>query len=1034
MDSNQPVQRPNVFLPRRSNQPSQNEVNQGNTSDAPTIDTHHFSRATTLNPPTTNSNIPNVQSRGHPSPPPRLSQVTHNPPIPTRNKLISTPPPTFQQNVAETTANIQTNSVTSSHLQTNFVPSDDLQGKSVTSASMRPPEEFGKDLSLESLTSDTSSSILGDILGKNYVDSELERHVFTYAPFMPTRITQSSVPRPQPLSYNRESEILYETDKNYGLIPTFGNHRILDTGSASPIYVTPTFTQLPVFGSTLSDLRLPFGVLVQPFAQNQDQKVPELDFLAFMEKRSNVKRDLIRCRNCLAYYNSYMHTRSRTKTRVCNLCYTAFEITDEQLEALYRINSQYREESPLKKGSLDFVAPSHYYNKEPDPGGISNLINRATNIGVFKTQQPRQESFIYDTYSVSPIPIEGASELDSYTSSLYQQPYNSDENESPSFKVSDGPDEATSSQNDQKTENKFPTYAFLIESTSQANKLNEEFDLCIFVFDSAFYMFPMGSGSEFSVNVVAEVEENFKPCTISDVCVRVTKDTRDWVKEYLEKILGIQTLRIAPNSCANFALNCVLRAMSSDNCYGTLSIYYVTQPDIGLGTDPQTFPKSNFTLTDLQRYFYDSLLRMCYSAGICVDVYLCPPETRIPGDIALQYISQQTGGNCAYMPRFSHIFDYPKIYADVVRLFTVPAAYKCEFKLRCSKHIKVTELLCGFNNSRAVSNLSTMVVPRIGPDLSIGFMLSLNHMVDNKTSLYIQCACLYTNTKGVHMVRVHTHCIRVIASINEIFKNANPEAIMNLMSRKLAHGYIKSGKYNRDEHIRTLVESLTSYRQICAPSTPKNQLILPDNLKFIPAYLNSFLKYDVKVEFGVEFAFEFVMKLLRILSASPQMTFFMYTRTYCLHRSINEKGDAVPEQGFKFTLSGVPSSGSFIYSDGIYLMDDGYRLLLFVGPHVKQILLKELFGPDYQFPHGNVNSTELIDTNTSANLLGLVEHVRSQHKGCPYAPLKIIPYTSKNSKIIKTLLLEDELGEEPNYITFLVSLHKSILDSVDRLY
>uniref|UniRef100_A0A3B0MFT0 Protein transport protein sec24-like, putative n=1 Tax=Theileria annulata TaxID=5874 RepID=A0A3B0MFT0_THEAN len=1050
MDSKKPIQSPNVLLPMRNKQSSQNEGNQGNTSDAPPIDTHHFSTATSLNPNYTNSNIPNVQSYGHPSPPPRLSEVTHNPPQPARSKLLNIQPTTFQQTVTETSDNFQSNALTSNFM-TDQMTKSNLQTNSVTPG-LRRREEYDSEFSFENMASDTSSSILGDILGKNYVDTELERHLFTYTPFTPTRISQSSVPRPQPLSYNRESEMLYETGKNFGLIPTFGNHRIMDTGSASPIYVTPTFTNLPIFGSTLSDMRLPFGVLVQPFAQNLDEDVPELNFLAFMEKRSSVKRDLIRCKNCHAYYNSFMHTNSRTKTRVCNLCYTAFEITDEQMEALYRISSQYRDESPLKKGTVDFIAPTHYYNKEPDPGPISNLINKASNIGVFKTQQTRQESFIYDTYSVSPIPVESAPQPDAYGSGL-QNSYNLNDNESPNYRVTNTPEETTPSQKEQKTIPKVPTYAFIIETTSQANKLNlresvirsvmngidlitdEEFDLCVFIFDSAFYMFQMGAGSEFSVNVVSEVDENFKPCTISDVCVRVTRETVSWVKkEYLERILGVQTLRIAPNSCGNFALNCVLRVMSSDNRYGTLSIFYMTQPDIGLGTDPQTFPNSNFTLTDIQRYFYDSLLRMCYSAGICVDVYLCPPETRIPGDIALQYISQQTGGNCTYMPRFSSEFDYSNIYANIVRLFTVPAAYKCELKLRCSKHIKVTELLCGFNNSRAVSNLSTMIVPRIGPDLSIGFILSLNHMVDNRTSLYIQCACLYTNTRGVQMVRVHTHCIKVISSVNEVFKNANPEAIMNLMSRKLAHGYIKSGKYNREEHIKTLVEALTSYRQICAPSTPKNQLILPDNLKFIPAHLNSFLKYNVKADIGIECAFEFVIKLLRTLNASPQMTFFTYTRTYCLHRSINERGDVVPEGGFKFSLSAVPSSGSFIYSDGIYLMDDGYRLLLFVGPHVKEKVLKELFGPDYERPHGNVNSTQLIDTNTATNLMGLVEHVRSQHKGCPYAPLKIIPYTAKNSKIIKTLLLEDELGEEPSYITFLVSIHKSILESVDRLY
>nr|PVC52381.1 protein transport protein sec24-like [Theileria orientalis] len=903
-----------------------------------------------------------------------------------------------------------------------------------------PVDEFlpSKNESSEQFTGDKAVS---DVFNRNYVDAELRRHIFAYGPYSPTRISRTGIPRPHSFVQNPETEILYETTKNHGLIPTFGNHKIVDTGSASPIYMTPTFTYLPVFGGSLSDMRLPFGVLVQPFAENVDDTVPQLDFLSFMEKRSKARRDLIRCKNCQAYYNPYMHVRSRNSMRVCNFCYATFQLTDEQMEAIDRINAHHTENTPLKKGSVDYVAPSHYYTRVKEPGAISSLLTRAGSIPMFKTQA-KQEEYIYDTYSVAPVPADMSGNYNTFAATSQE---NGGEQS-----VNGGATEGQPIHEFQYTEDteiKYPVYTFMIETTSQASRIGlresvltslinalsalkeEVFDLCVLFFDSAVYSFTVANG-RFAVNVVSEVEDNFTPCTASEIFLRVTPENHEEVKEYLEKLLTVQTLRTSPNCCANFALNCALRVMSSEDCYGTISIFHATQPDIGLGSDPQMFAKSTFTMSELQISFYSSLLQVCYATGICVDVYLCPPETRIPGDIQLMHIAQQTGGNCVYLPRFEHKFDYFKVYHEIVRLLKVPCGYKCELKLRCSKHIKITELLCSFNNARAVKDYSTVTVPRIGPNLSIGFMLSLNDMVDNKTGLYMQVACLYTNTKGVPMVRVHTNSTRVISSMNEIFRNTNQDAIINLIARKLAYNYIRNGKYNRDQYISMVVEALTAYRHICASTTPKNQLILPDNLKLLPAYLNAVLKYDIKGEYG----FDFVMKLLGILNSSVKITHFIYARTYSIHRSIYEKHTTPPEGGFKFHFTTVPSATENVYSDGIYLIDDGYKLLVFVGPHVKSTVLYELFGHDYQFPHMYVNSTELKDTPTSRNMMELVEQVRSQHKGCPYLPLKIITYTAKNSKYIKTLMLEDELGEEPRYSEFLVTIHRQILQSREKLF
>ncbi|AFZ80218.1 Sec23/Sec24 domain containing protein [Theileria equi strain WA] len=896
-------------------------------------------------------------------------------------------------------------------------------------------QSMDNDVTLDSIASDSGILSTKEQPKAVYVNQDLQKHIFTYGPYVPSKIESSQVPRPSNMLRNTTSEVIYETGKTSGLIPTFGNHRIIDTGSASPIYITPTLAELPLYGESLSNIKLPFGVVVQPFAENVDENVPMIDFIAEMGGK-DTRCDLIRCTKCQAYHNPAMEDNSRHNVRICNFCYSSFNLTTAQADTLEKIRLMYRDTlSPLTKGSIDYIAPKHYYTNvtvdtpiESLTSNISNLLGKAgsiTNIRLPSLTKQTDEPTVFEDYA----------DLEKSRNTAFQVHTIGNNSATKSTQDTMINSLSLSPKIDYKA---VPSYIFVVETTVASNTIGLKESVlsaiknalsncgnfvrfCVITYDCVVHLYPI-VGGELAMYYVAEVDESFTPCTPGDLFLEVDGDLTQ-VSSYLDQILSVSILKIGSQTCSNFALNVAVRLLGDSKSCGTVTMFYCSIPDVGIGISRNSKITNDFNLTDSQKIYYDSLIQTCYESGISVDLYICPVDSRIPGDIALQYITQQTAGKCHYMSYFNGKNDYLKIYNDILRLFTLQCGYNCELKLRASKAIAINEVICPFSNSRAIINNSTVKVPKLGPDTALAFTLSLDDLIDNRHALYLQCACMYNSSlNGQKMIRVHTSTVRVTTSINQIFKNTNCDAVMNIYMRKLSRAFIKTGKFPKKDFMNSVVHSLTSYRHLCAPSTPSNQLILPDNLKLLPITLNALFKHETTDENEPEY----IQKLLRALLAPVKETAFMCPRVFCLYRTVNDDSNGIPASGWKFNANIVPASSSNIYSDGMYIMDDGHKLLLYFGPHVKWELLQQLFGQNLVLDDKSANSLALVESETTTNFLECVDQIRAVHSGCQYIPLKILPYTSKIGKMIKLLLLEDERGEEPSYINFLVRLHKLI--------
>lgn len=151
--------------------------------------------------------------------------------------------------------------------------------------------------------------------------------------------------------------------------PTFEHHIpppasvsfvAFDQGNASPKFTRLSMNNIPSNSDALHSTGLPLGLLLQPLAPLQagELEIPVLDFGEIGPPR---------CHRCRAYINPFMVFRSGGNKFVCNMCNYANDCPLEYFCATTpqgaRVDRESRAE--LMRGTVEFLVPKEYWNKEP---------------------------------------------------------------------------------------------------------------------------------------------------------------------------------------------------------------------------------------------------------------------------------------------------------------------------------------------------------------------------------------------------------------------------------------------------------------------------------------------------------------------------------------------------------------------------------------------------------------------------------------------------------------------------------------------
>ena len=302
---------------------------------------------------------------------------------------------------------------------------------------------------------------------------------------------------------------------------------------------------------------------------------------------------------------------------------------------------------------------------------------------------------------------------------------------------------------------------------------------------------------------------------------------------------------------------------------------------------------------------------------------------------------------------------------------------------------------------------------------------------------YFQFACLHTNFDGQQRIRVVTLAVPLTTSLNVIYRHADVDTLLVYHIRETLNVYINQPDAQwKDQLFSELVNLLLSYRVHCAASSASGQLILPDALKLLPLYVSAILKHPSFRERSDIYRDEKDLYIFRLAHIPLHILLnWIYPRLYVLHRSFTSiNGEDLKTFG---TYTGIdeqvhsaptlPLSGVNVSTDGIYLLDNGFAFLLYIGEHVNPCVLKTVFTKSDVGELSGIVDEEHFQGELGERIKRFIRYIKkNKSQTFPYQPLSFIRAKSTQEYVLLQHLVEDRQGSEPPYLDFLCQVHREI--------
>ncbi|XP_031416432.1 protein transport protein Sec24C isoform X2 [Clupea harengus] len=463
-----------------------------------------------------------------------------------------------------------------------------------------------------------------------------------------------------------------------------------------------------------------------------------------------------------------------------------------------------------------------------------------------------------------------------------------------------------------------------------------------------------------------------------------------------------------------------LEALKAADCAGKLFVFHTSLPIAEapgklknredkkqVGTDKEK------ALFQPQVSFYSNLAKECVAQGCCVDLFLFPNQYV---DVAtLGVVPTSTGGSIYKYTYFQAQSDQERFLHDLRRDVQKPMGFDAVMRVRTSTGIRATD----FFGSFYMSNTTDVELAGLDCDKTITVEFRHDDKLSEDTGALMQCAVLYTSCCGQRRLRVHNMAVNCCAQLADLYRNCETDTIINFFAKYAYRSMLNSPTKNvRDILVNQCAQILACYRKNCASPSSAGQLILPECMKLLPVYLNCVLKSDV-LHPAADTSLDdraYLRQLLSCMDASESHVFF-YPRLLPLHK-MDTESDALP--------LAIRNSEERLSKGGLYLLETGLNLFLWVGASAQQELLQNVFGTT-AFGQIDPNMTCLpeLDNPFSKKLRDIISAFRDQRSR--YMKLMVVKQDDKLELIFKHFLVEDKNNSGgASYVDFLCHMHKEI--------
>uniref|UniRef100_A0A672KVF5 SEC24 homolog C, COPII coat complex component n=1 Tax=Sinocyclocheilus grahami TaxID=75366 RepID=A0A672KVF5_SINGR len=497
--------------------------------------------------------------------------------------------------------------------------------------------------------------------------------------------------------------------------------------------------------------------------------------------------------------------------------------------------------------------------------------------------------------------------------------------------------------------------------------------------------------------VVSDVADMFVPL-LDGFLVNVS-ESRVVIESLLDQIPEMFADTRETESVFGPVIQAGLEALKAADCAGKLFVFHSSLPIAEapgklknredkklVGTDKEK------SLFQPQVSFYNTLAKECVAQGCCVDLFLFPNQYV---DVAtLGVVPTSTGGS---------------IYKYTYFQFLMHICTGVELVCGAVTGIRATD----FFGSFYMSNTTDVELAGLDCDKTVTVEFRHDDKLSEETGALMQCAVLYTSCSGQRRLRIHNMAVNCCSQLADLYRNCETDTIINFFAKYAYRSVLGSPIKNvRDSLVNQCAQILACYRKNCASPSSCTVLSYKYYLLMIK-YLQCFchiLQFDV-LQPGADVSLDdraYLRQLVSTLDVSESHVFF-YPRLLPMSLPV-----------------AVRNSEERLSRGGVYLLENGLNIFLWVGVNAQQELLQNIFGtPAFGQIDPNMTSLPALDNPFSKRLREIIESFRAQRSR--YMKLMVVKPEDKLELIFKHFLVEDKSNNGgASYVDFLCHMHKEI--------
>ncbi|CAN7107642.1 unnamed protein product [Brassica rapa subsp. narinosa] len=545
-------------------------------------------------------------------------------------------------------------------------------------------------------------------------------------------------------------------------------------------------------------------------------------------------------------------------------------------------------------------------------------------------------------------------------------------------------------------------------------------------YDSTLHFYNMKSSlSQPQMMVVSDLDDIFVPLP-DDLLVNLS-ESRNVVEAFLDSLPLMFQNNVNVESAFGPALKAAYMVMNQLG--GKLLIFQNSLPSLGVGRlklrgdDPRIYgTDKEYTLRVAEDIFYKQMAADCTKFQIGINVYAFSDKYT---DIAsLGTLAKYTGGQVYYYPGFQSSIHGDKLRHELARDLTRETAWESVMRIRCGKGIRFSS----YHGNFMLRCTDLLALPAVDCDKAYAMQLTLEETLLTTQTVYFQVALLYTASCGERRIRVHTAVAPVVTDLGEMYRQADTGSIVSVYSR-LAIEKTLSSKLDDARNViqQKIVKALREYRNLNAVQHRLgSRLIYPESLKFLPLYGLAIGKstplqggpadasLDERCAAGFTMMALPVKKLLKLLYPS------LFRVDEWLLKPLADIDD------LKDVVRRLPLAAESLDSRGLYIYDDGFRLVLWFGRMLSPDIAKNLLGADFAAELSRVTLQEQ-ENGMSKKLMRLIKKVRENDPS--YHPMCFLVRQGEQPRegfLLLRHLIEDQMGGSTSYVDWILQLHRQI--------